>query len=54
LPPARASQTASFELVSRGSSPLIEDCLEHFETTWEVVSARGKVIEVKVDDTVDR
>jgi len=46
LPPLRASQTASFELTSTGESPLLQDCVEHFDRTWEVVAGRGHVVDV--------
>jgi len=46
LPPIRATQTASFELVPTGQSPLIQDCLEHFNRTWDIVTKRGRVIDI--------
>ncbi|WP_433065607.1 DUF4062 domain-containing protein [Dactylosporangium sp. CS-033363] len=41
LPPLRAAETASFELVDGSSKALLDDCVHHFDRVWEVVEARG-------------
>lgn len=41
LPPARTTQTASFELAGGTSTTLLADCVRHFDRVWEVVESRS-------------
>jgi hypothetical protein len=43
LPPARAPETPSFELGTKGRHTLLEACRRHFNRTWEIVAARQKI-----------
>lgn len=47
LPPARAAETASFELVGGSLNPLLDDCIRHFDRTWDIVSARGMITTIE-------
>jgi len=46
LPPARAAQTPSFELINKGNHTLLEACLRHFDRTWTIIEGRGGVEEI--------
>jgi Domain of unknown function (DUF4062) len=43
LPPARAPETPSLELLNSGRYPLLRACLRHFDRTWDIVDQRGSV-----------
>jgi hypothetical protein len=40
LPPMRAPESVSFEL-EQSNSPLIDDCIRHFDEVWKHVENRG-------------
>lgn len=46
LPPLRAPETVSFELVKSSSGALLVACVKHFDRTWELMRNRGKVVVV--------
>lgn len=43
LPPARAPETASFEIADEGTRPLLRSCRRHFERTWTIAESRGTI-----------
>jgi hypothetical protein len=47
LPPARAPETPSLELMDAGENSLINACWRHFDRIWEVAESRGDVEEIK-------
>ena len=46
LPPARAIQTLSFELIE-GKDSLLTTANEHFDRIWDICTLRGTVTELK-------
>ncbi|MEW6350840.1 MAG: DUF4062 domain-containing protein [Thermodesulfobacteriota bacterium] len=44
VPPLRASESLSFELIRTGDECFLHDCIRHFDRTWEIVDSRNDVI----------
>jgi hypothetical protein len=43
LPPLRATETMSMELIEAGGRSLVRACVAHFDRVWTIVSRRGDV-----------
>jgi hypothetical protein len=45
LPPKRALQTVSF-LLRKAENGILEDCINHFDKTWDILERKHKVLEI--------
>jgi hypothetical protein len=49
LPPARAIDSPSLELVNSGKRPLLIACIKHFDRVWQVLERREKIHTLTTD-----